>query len=167
MITIDKLSEFCLDEDAMSRYDLKAPFVLDGIRYATDGAIAVAMPAPGEPDSQGKFPGIIRSLITAPDDVEWNPWATTPRHHAFTCDCDSGTVACECCGHRRECEWCGGTSHPYICVGDRVIRRKYDDLIRSLGDAWFALPEDESRIHLRSRQHSLKGILITVEKDRL
>lgn len=46
------LEPFCWAPDKECRFDIKAPFVIAGFRYATDGAIAVR--------TEAKLPGNIR-----------------------------------------------------------------------------------------------------------
>ena len=59
------LEMFCMTPDYDGRYALKAPFVIAGYRYATDGAVAVRMEATGEPDTvvEGKLPADIGEMF--------------------------------------------------------------------------------------------------------
>lgn len=52
------LTPFCTTAVDHRSYDLSTPFVRDGWLYATDGSIAVRVPATGQPDSGGKRPRV-------------------------------------------------------------------------------------------------------------
>ena len=107
---------FCEKEPC--RYGINEPFVVGGFRYATDGKLAVRVPADGEPDADYKIklPRKIGELFK-PAAVEWLLWPAVEvcgncnGSGVVLGDCDmcSGTGDHECsCGDKHECGYCEG-----------------------------------------------------------
>lgn len=104
--TID-LSPFC-DPDAQ-RFAIQKPWTKDGVRYATDGRVAVRLDVPGQPDEmpEGRVPNV--DSVMPPVDGEWLPWPEVE-----PCEACGGEEKIECrkCGGDGQCEGCScGTCH--------------------------------------------------------
>lgn len=138
------LKPFCAEHSC--RYRITEPFVRDGWRYATDGAIVVRVPCPGEPDSDG-------TLLPKPECFEWEtlegelkPWppevrsdspdgllcracnhtGLVPGKEEKCLPCKGeGFVYCDHCGSETQCDECHGDG--YIgqpcnaCEGKKVL----------------------------------------------
>lgn len=68
------LQPFCFPSGSGSRYSIDKPWVKGGIRYATDGRVCVAIPATGQPDSDGKFPNASEIMEMFRRDGAFLPW---------------------------------------------------------------------------------------------
>ena len=128
-----EITGFCADEDG--RYRISKPWVKDGWRYATDGRVAVRLPAEGEPDEpQPEGPG-----TRLPDASDWfgeqyefkADLCTEPfpphdgRTIKQTCDNEAHMKDCQECNGTGTC-WCPKCEHPHDCPkchGEGVDRR--------------------------------------------
>jgi len=120
------LKRFCASE-TYGEHTFGEPFVVGGWRYATDGRIAVRVPAPGEPDAE-------RFIKTIPGVFAWNgsaqrAWPDTGEVLAQgSCwDCKGygllGRAKCEECGGTGEtvCHHCGNETECEECDGDGFL----------------------------------------------
>lgn len=118
-MTID-LKPFCAADNDNGRYVLSQPWVSRGGRYATDGHVCIAVPAPGEPDSgDRKYPDVARGIVRPPADMVL-AWPTTPKTRP-------GLATCEACGHEV------AVDDGIVELGpNTIIDRKYYRLITGL-----------------------------------
>jgi hypothetical protein len=135
-----ELTPFCACADG--RYVISAPWVKDGIRYATDGKLLVAVPAAGEDDTplavgkqffdgaklmSSQHVGICNSPIP-------RPTGETLEEERTDCDCGdtcmtcdgSGECTCSACEDTHTCGECDGDgslpdSHCEQCHGSGRI----------------------------------------------
>jgi hypothetical protein len=123
------LTPFLKQSDSTTYAWMREPFVLGGWRYATNGFVAVRMPAPGEPDESdaSKRFDKMAEVFTSPEFAPV-PWPVGPGVFADipcrTCDgegligrvkcgeCD-GVGSCDCphCGQDTDCDHCNGKGY--------------------------------------------------------
>ncbi len=78
--------------DQTGRYEMDKSFVVNRVRYSTDGWIILCEPAPKEPDTEGRFPN--PSSILAPYDFNGGEWFDGP----LPAPKERPKTACESCG---------------------------------------------------------------------
>ena len=163
------LTRFCaLNREG--RYDLTAPWVWRGYRYATDARICVRVAAPGEPDTEDRaIPDVDDFYANWTEPAEPLP-AMTGIEVTLAEDCDCAWVTCwECqgrvcdgcgCGKRpaRECPTCHGAGEYDVTfpapqpVGPAWMAGKYAALLHTLpGPVLFAFKPVGSPSTYRSR----------------
>lgn len=129
-------------------YPLSKPFVKDGYRYATDGGIAIRVPAQGEPDTEGSFPPC--PDLFKPTDAPRRQLPVTPEYQSLGMEMECpqcggmGTVFqavefedfIEADDEETECLYCFGIgkgNFPFLVnYGETNIQKKYDVRIREL-----------------------------------
>lgn len=163
------LTKFC-DPGKDGRYALDKPWVAGGWLNATDGKVAVRVPAAGQPDTpavEKRVPNI--ASVLPPVDGDWQPWPNVERCES----CEStGVVECEnCCGVGQcngcrckgdhECGICDGTG-TILChkcrdvggfdfrFGATELARHYAHLIACLPNVEY-LPTAKSKDAIRFR----------------
>jgi hypothetical protein len=124
------LTLFC--DEPGGRYALDAPFVQGGMRCATDGKLAVRIPASGEPDTDdgGRRPKLAMIFDRFCDVTEWTPLPDAPECEnckgkgsvSEECHHCRGLCRCECsCGDSHDCGACEGEGQETSdCYRDRV-----------------------------------------------
>lgn len=138
-MTTSDLWALCVESD-YSRYNIGKPFIQNGWRYATDGRIAIREPAPGESDSEGKYPRMVELFKPAKCTEPW-PEPTGEVRWDRCDDCCGSGVAHDICpecngkgmeecpksGNVEECGKCKGagtipTDMPCpVCNGQKVV----------------------------------------------
>ena len=144
-MTVFDLDAFCDHDGAVAaHYDLPKPFIFNGFQCATDGRIAVMIPADGEPNtvpSDGKrFPDAPRLLMSAHSKVkEWSPWPTAAemiandkQNPCAWCHGSRSMGRGECCDCLQLCMRCMGTGVELRTIGAVNIAAKYEEEIRDL-----------------------------------
>lgn len=94
------LQKFCA-ADGASIYDINKPWVLEQRRYATDTRIVVRIPAPGEPDTSGKFPMV--SKLPWSETHDWHPMERV-RVMEKVAHCHACMIQCPECGGVGVCQ---------------------------------------------------------------
>ena len=133
---------FCDKES--SRYNLSAPWIIDGLKVATDGRI-ILFQRTNEPNTlpgEGRWPDVNLILAKVGSDSDFDGdgsvLASTIGTDCETCndtgsievvqcdDCDDGNCPecdgdgdypCECCGQDVDCNHCDGTGECQTCNG--------------------------------------------------
>ncbi len=139
------LTGFC-GMQPKSRYAIDAPWIHNGWRYASDGAIAVRVPAPGEPDTvppEGKL---------LPDECLAEVFASFPACTALLselahtkCRTCEGTGQHTCmCATLHTCGVCGGSGKVIAesLIGERWIAARYLVMLVALPDLRISIDGD-------------------------
>lgn len=145
----DPLLLFC---DDSSRYAIRHPWTKNGVRYATDSRIMVAIDVPGESDSdipvksgvRLKYPKVEELLQSVPQPVEWMPLAEAMKNSLA-----ADNFPCPfCMGYGRmqwyervvnssECVVCDGEGH--VAYTERVGEYGLIHTLAQVGDSQFSL----------------------------
>jgi hypothetical protein len=145
------------------RYDLTAPCVRSGCRYATNGIIVVAVPAPGEPDTERDYPDAA-AVIMRPAAELLLPWPTaeTPPPEEVVCSLCNGILTCPTCN--QPCPDCHGMGKIFSSEGaaelgpQTYLNRKWFRLVASLpGEKKWYQPQIEPGHSLPSVYFSFEG----------
>ena len=130
-ITLQDLQKFCIRDEA--RYELTHPFTVGDYTYATDGRIAIRVPALPEADATPKKTN--PTSIFADDPATYTPielppgWQEFPQLTKICADC-KGVGKCperiecdECCGSgEAECPTCHQDHDCPECQGKGDVR---------------------------------------------
>lgn len=180
--TID-LQRFCLaDLTDGSRYPAMAkPFMRGGMKYATDGRILIAVPAPGEPDTTERTPRAEELLPEIGPSAEYLPWPTTEPclpcgqtgQVTRTCRVCSGLGEhwCDQCETDHECKACDEDCKQIeICdcrefgqaieINCRTIARHYVYLASTLPNVQFFADRGSQEKPLRFRFNGGEGVVM-------
>lgn len=183
----DQMLLFC--DDAF-RYALNRPWIKDGVRYATDAKVLVAVPMPGFADTmiqQGRkrYPNCAEVLRATPMPDSWQPlkgagesfakddmacpfclgYGRTP-WHARVCEAEE----CEVCDGRAmisNCDREEGLIHTLTAIGDGHFSLHYINRILEFApDAECGCVHTSSERHeaLRFRFDGGEGVLMGVQK---
>lgn len=145
------LDLFCDHDPDRARYQLNKPFVQDGVRYATDSRIAVAVTAADEPDTVPEFSKL--PLMTKAhfghDTVK--KWSPLPERATDCEECRGvgraecnrcyGSGTCECdMGHEHDCQNCDDgkmTCKCFVTFGEYDVATWLVEKMRTLpGVEW-------------------------------
>lgn len=146
------LQPFCMK--GKGKFDLAAPFVLGGVRYASDGRILVGVPAPGELNAEGMFPQDVSDKIARPAAELLLPWPAieVPPPQEVDCSLCSGMGSCPTC--EQDCPDCHGTGKEMSDVGEvelgpqTHVANKYFRLVAALpGEKKWHQPEPLKAIY--------------------
>jgi len=140
-------------------YPIGHPWVKGGWRYATDGRVCARVPAPGEPDTEGKHPDAFAIFVSVDLSKCVDPWSPGPAMRKEM-DCEQcegegliGRERCEECGGRGdvECSECGQDTECDECDGEGFFgdgekcpecdgkRRTVQEFARPFGPAFIAV----------------------------
>jgi hypothetical protein len=146
------LQPFCYPEHWL----LDKPWVKEGFRCATNGHLAIRVPAPGEPDTKGErpLPSLGPIVLPPPAGVALNAFPATPEIAGgmVTCpDCEGGL--CPTC--RQKCPTCRGDALVHkegrtVRLAERThVAVAYYKLLRALPGCQWHQPAPNKPIYFR------------------
>jgi hypothetical protein len=168
-MTLDDLKKFCADDDSRL-IELREPFTRGAYTYATNGEIAVRVPAiEGVAELPPKMLPKLEELFSDSNET-WQKFAFTHAPSDVECNICHGYCEHECnCGHIHECDNCNGKGKVPVRSYDyntKIGNSFFQDRYLALINGWEIAPHPTDPLGAAYiRRDGASGVLMPIREE--